>query len=46
MSGSMPETRHTVTPTRPFGVLNHSGLSPLVAAFMNRPHSGTAMSPA
>ena len=40
----LADSRHTAAVVMPSGVLNHSGLSPLVAAFMNAAHSGTATS--
>ena len=44
--GSLPDMRQTFTPTMFEGRSNQSGLSPLVAVFMNDDQIGTARSPA
>ena len=44
--GSLPDIRHTFSPTTLAGRSNQSGLSPRVARFMNAAQMGTASSPA
>src|SRR5262245_1636633 len=45
-AASLPLRRQTLALTTVRGARNQTGLSPAVAAFMNRPHIGTARSPA